>query len=364
MPEPTRRREPLLPIKVVFPADDDFRKPGGVPHGWEPLVNVTPELHRSFVSQVRDVRAKFAPYFNTFPNMPGVARVTLLEKAQAKSYRPDAIFNEESCPIIGGGRAGQLFVAVTPGGLDVVARSLMSTTKEKTAHVSTINRIEPFTPTVDLDQPAKERRRSAALRVRLFDFLSNRVNDEVTEAFTAFMKENGADEVKPLSYAPGVRIYRVHGLPPAGVEKLRGFVGVQSVSSFPLYRVVRTQSIVLGTVTAAMFPPPDPNVNYGVVGVIDTGTDPSNKMLQDWVVVRHDKWVPPERQDTSHGSFVAGLIAHGRLLNHNDPRFPTAAARIVDVAAFDKDGRLEEDELLLIIDDALTTFPDVKVWNL
>ncbi len=69
-------------------------------------------------------------------------------------------------------------------------------------------------------------------------------------------------------------------------------------------------------------------------------------------------------QDNDHGSFVAGLLAHSRRLNHGDKRFPNAAAKIIDFVAIDKDGSISEYDLLTALDTALSKFPDVRVWNL
>ena len=70
------------------------------------------------------------------------------------------------------------------------------------------------------------------------------------------------------------------------------FVGVQSVSRFPEYRLVRTEARILNNISAAAFPPPDPHVNYGLVGIIDSGTNPADPFLQAWVLQHYEKWVP------------------------------------------------------------------------
>jgi subtilisin family serine protease len=57
------------------------------------------------------------------------------------------------------------------------------------------------------------------------------------------------------------------------------------------------------------------SINYPLVGVIDSGTDPNNMLLRPWVAIRDEDDVPAVDQDNNHGSFVAGLIANGRTLN-------------------------------------------------
>jgi hypothetical protein len=144
---------------------------------------------------------------------------------------------------------------------------------------------------------------------------------------------------------------------------LAGFVGVQSLTAFPEYRIVRTASRTLANISAAAFPLPEKGREYGVVGLIDSGTDSNNKLLQAWVMERYD-FVPHSMQNNEHGSFVAGLLAHARKLNYGDQRFPDASSRIVDVVAFDRDGEISEYDLITVIDGAIAKFPFVKVWNL
>jgi subtilase family protein len=135
-------------------------------------------------------------------------------------------------------------------------------------------------------------------------------------------------------------------------EALAGFVGTQSLSPFPEYRMVRSAARVIGDITAAHFPPPDASTEYPIVGIIDTGTDPNNTYLQAWVADRFDI-VPRSEQNHAHGSFVAAIIAGGRALNHNDPRFPETPCMIIDVVALDKSGTVNEMDLLDAIDKSL-----------
>ena len=105
-----------------------------------------------------------------YPAVPGVARITLRGEAKAKSYRPSLIFNETTCPVIGGGAAGELFVSASQMGLRRVESQFSSTAQGATAHISTIERIEPFVAEVHLEPTETSRKRqSKAIRVRLFE---------------------------------------------------------------------------------------------------------------------------------------------------------------------------------------------------
>jgi len=110
------------------------------------------------------------------------------------------------------------------------------------------------------------------------------------------------------------------------------------------------------------FPPPEGELDYPLIGVVDAGTTLNDPQLAPWLIAR-DVHVPPEFQDNTHGNFVSGLIVHGRRLNHGDARFPDCSAKLVDIVALGTNGT-SEDELLSILEESLDKHPDVKVWNL
>jgi serine protease AprX len=363
---PANELPQLLPIKVVLPSEGDYVPPDGGGGGFEPIDPVTPEVRQNLSDQAQLVNAELAGALRNW-GLPGVAKVQLKEQAFAKTKRPSEILNDHTCPVIGCGQLGELLISVTPNGLEALDREIRSNETQKgVAHISTIERIEVCRPEIDV-QPnlfKKNKRKSEPrLRCRLFRHKDQDVNEQIDEQFLEYAEECGVEEVIPLDYAEGLKMYALKGVDAAKSEKLSKFIGLQQLDHFPTYRVVRTTSHVRGPLTTNRFPPPDPDREYPVVGIIDSGTDPRNAELQKWVVGRKD-WPLPKDQDNDHGTFVAGLIANGHALNHNDPRFPDAQCKIVDVAALDKNGSVTEDELLIIIDDALKTWPEVRVWNL
>jgi hypothetical protein len=167
-----------------------------------------------------------------------------------------------------------------------------------------------------------------------------------------------------MAYSDGLRIFCLHGLAPERIPAVRAHPAVEDLSPFPEYHAVRTLCHPKGMVTADVFPAPVPGVEYGLMGLIDSGTDRNNPHLQAWVVARNEDFVRPEMQDNTHGSFVAGMAIHGRLLNANHGDFPSTSARVVDVVALDRDGKIDEYDLLTVIDKALDNYPEVRVWNL
>lgn len=348
----------LLPIKVVFPSEGDLRKPDKTARPFESIRPVTADLRARLRGGVDTTTAELSASFKRWGQLPALAKVSLHEDARAKSYRPSEIFNPDTCPIIGSSGPGELLIAVTARSLQLVRDRLNGTTQRAVAHISTIENILPYRPEVE---PGTGRH---PLRVRLARHPSKAINAAIDVAFEQLVAESASAKAEVINYAPSLRIYRVEGLTESASAPLRHFPNVESITSFPTYSVVRSAAHVLRPMTDAVFAGPSAGIDYGVVGLIDSGTDRNNPLLQQWVTSRIDKWVPTSRQHNGHGSFVAGLITNGKLLNHGDARFPDCSSRIVDVVAFDQDGSVTEDELLLILDDAIKQHPEVRVWNL
>lgn len=356
----------------MIPQEEDFRR---VPAGGAAR-KVFGECDRGvrdvLLEQVASVRRTFAPVLAQAGGPPAVARVVLKERALTKSHRPEGLFSRNTCPIIGGETFGNLLVSVSAEGLNRLAQGIdRGSSRNVEADISTLDRIEPYTAE-DAASPLgvqglsrrigeKEIR---ALKFRLFQHRNAEADDRVRTAFLDLIHSMRLPAPDALPYASGLRIFRVCGVTPDMVERLAGFAGTQSLGAFPQFRLF-AQYIPQGSVAAKSFPRPEPGREYPVVGLIDSGTDRSNPLLQAWVIDRDEEDVPPPDQDSNHGSFVAGLIINGRALNHGDARFPGCQTKIVDVVAMRKeDTAVYEDELLNTIRRAVTKYSDVKVWNL
>ncbi|PCJ51631.1 MAG: hypothetical protein COA70_13835 [Planctomycetota bacterium] len=364
--------KPKLPIKVVSPSTGDYRGPRPAPQKSKIFVPVTDELRSELASQVDSVKSHFSAAFKANPDVPAVARVTLRENALAKSHRPNRLFREQSCPVIGVDDAGELLVSVTPKGISGIDSDIRKgTTKELVANISAIESIRPWTKSDALrDEPVLEiarhsvKRKAPAVRCELFRHSDPTLNRAVRVRFLSILKDLGLEDgASEVPYTKNSVVFSVPATTARQLNKVAGFVGVQSLTCFPSYGVVEASANVVGILTADKLPPPTVGKSYGVVGLIDSGTDPSNAHIQAWVEDRFDV-VPRIEQQHGHGSFVAGLIAGAKSLNHGDDRFSDATAKIVDVAVFDKNGQVEEDDLLNAIDRSIKKFPHVKVWNL
>jgi len=257
------------PMKVVFPRPEfDYRQaPGG--GSAKCFVPVTSQLRSGLAASLDSIKEHFHESFESHPEIPAVAKVVLRPKAHAKSHHPTKVFDDDSCPIIGGDAPGELLVSVNESGIDEAkSRIQMGKGQKLKANISAIEAILPFE------------------------------EQDVLDGETADSLVRAADKQR-----------------------------------------------------------------MPIRGLIDSGTDPSNAQLQQYVIAREDE-VPRSQQDNSHGTFVGGLIANSRALNSGNTCFPSVQSKIFDIVVFDRSGEIAEYDLITKIDKAVRKYPQVKVWNL
>lgn len=361
--------EALLPIKIVFRRGEDIRKM--TVRGGERKVfgKGDAAVRRTLVAQLARIQSYFEGSFKSLPDVPAVARVQLKEDAIAKSHRPSNLFSTQTCPVIGVENFGELLIGVNRVRLRrLESRIHGDVSRNARANVSTILRMKPYELS-DVLEGADFRElmiRDTAVenvKVRLFEHHNATDNDHVRDAFFSQLRQMDVPDPAEVQYSPGMHIYRIPEIPPTSLAFLRSFVGTQSLSVFPKYRIVKTQARAVRGLTRADLPPPNPRSTYPVVGIIDSGIRIDDPLLSRWVVARHE-FVPQSLQDNDHGSFVAGLLIRAGGLNHSDPRFPNHSCKIVDVVAFPRDDGVTEDQLIAILEEVLPKHPEVKIWNL
>lgn len=360
-----------FPIKVVGISNSDHRPPPDNQGGPSKVFGkVTPETRRALTSQLKGVSEYFHEQFERWPNIPAVMKVTLKEEALAKSHRPTALLTRSTCPIIGTMDFGEILVSASVSGLENLAERIETTkSKKPVANISAIEKIEPYRASdswseFDGNDLNRWLAKGIPLKIHTFDHDNLEVNKSIKRAFIEYSKELGV-EIEEIHYGTRCSAFKTtNGSHDVG-EVLESFIGLQSISPMPSYTPgdYELQSSPVGEVDEILLPPPSDGVDYPVVGVIDSGVCPNSTLLSPWVVAR-EQYVAPDLQDNTHGTMVAGLIAGAYSLNHQDHRFPSSQAKIVDVPVFEKGGNLQEDILVAILEDVIPKYPDVHIWNL
>src|SRR6266545_20557 len=238
-------RADRLPIKLIMPNQGKEKRvsPGGTPP--KPFRPVDAAYRKSLSTQVNAIRDAVLPQTQQSGAAP--VRVRLLVKAAAKSHRPEQIFSSETCPIIGAGRLGELFLKATPGGLTRLAKVIESDQSQRVKkELSCIEAIETVTPAYrrrgiesqDVLRRSPRGKEGFITRVRLFNFGAGQDQATLVKNFeeTCLAHKIG---ISTTGYSPSSFIYGAECRSVEDVEVLSRVIGVRSVVSMPLIRTLR-----------------------------------------------------------------------------------------------------------------------------
>lgn len=366
-----------LPIKLILPRQGTLRRVpgGGVPP--KPFRDVTNEYRRRIVNQVRHVSLAIQSATHTTGAAP--IRVKLLNKALAKTHRPETLFSDKTCPIIGAGQLGEIFLRGTPEGLAKI-ESVVERDKSEIVikELSSIESIEPITPEFRLGgQEAAEilrhspRKNSGFMtRVQLFDFGKFRGQERLVSDFENTCKKSDLTFGRG-GYSDGISVFEVTCREVRDVETLARIVGVRSVTRMPIIRGIRRLAINQNPIPASLTTPKSAISDYPIVVVVDSGITDGIESLNKWIVGR-ESTVAPAYRNSEHGTFVAGLICWAKELNPGLSGLDSGPCGVFDLQVIPNDdasaGEVEyvtESELLQALDTALNQHAnEYKVWNL
>lgn len=369
-------RPDRLPIKLILPRQGTERRVpgGGTPP--KPFRTVDAAYRQRLSNEVSAIREALMPQMNQTGAVP--VRVKLLTKAAAKSHRPEHLFSDETCPIVGSGKLGELFVKATPEGLARLTKAIEHNEAERIKkELSCVEAIEAVTPIyrrrgVEAKEVLRRSPRSEKgfiTRVRLFNFGAD---DNQPHLVTNFEDECGRRKlaISAAGYAPGSYVYGVECRSVDDVETLSRVVGVRSITNMPLIRTLRPK-MLNPKALPKLLTRGEVAGDVPIVVVVDSGISDQIPELETWIVGRDSQVAPPYR-NTDHGTFVAGLICWGSDLNPTvagiDPSpcavFDLQVIPNADPAKGDTDA-LREQEFLITLQTALQQHAnEYKVWNL
>lgn len=358
-----------LPIQVVVPRETDYsaNRPGGSKKYLEPF---TPELHAKIELQCQDLHASTQESFRRFPKTPCIGKVVMKEKAIAKSHKPTALFKANTCPIVGAEKLDEVLIKVTPQGLRHLINTVSLASSEDVKKCMTkIQSIESYSATdkIDIQDFESLERFSQPLKVKLFAFDDATDNEYYTRGFEELVKTLGLKTIK-LNYGKNLCIYKLYCESKELASQILHYPGVHKISFFPQYSF-EFPHIIDAKRQLSNLPMPKVGEEYPIVGIIDSGIVPGHKYLEPWIYKR-EIFVPEEYRNYEHGTFVAGIIQYGSLLNSNAQK--QQHYRILDVVVSPNcdpekgpTDTLSEDTLINTLHDVIGRYHElVKVWNM
>lgn len=366
-----------LPIKIILPKQGSEKKVLGGGSEVKPFRKVNSAYRSRLKREVTAIKEAVSPTLKGVDTAP--IRVQLLTKAIAKSHRPEDLFSMKTCPIIGVGKLGEIYIKASRNGLEQLSTMIESGgSKQIVKQLSEVDAIEIVTPlhrrrgldSQDILRRSPKGKSGFITKVRLFDFGDPdeqakhvALFEAVCHGLDAGVDSNGYSE-SSLTY--GVECHTVDD-----IEQISKIIGVRSVTSMPLIRTIKLN---------ALNPKPLPKllpVNNGkaadtpVVVVVDSGVSDKMPELNSWVIGRDTQVAPPYRNN-AHGTFVAGLICWGSQLNPTIRGIDSNPCAIFDLQLLPNTdpakGQVEslhEQEFLNALNTALKQYADkFKVWNL
>lgn len=305
-----------LPIHVVVPRETDYtaNHAGG---SQKPLCDFTEELRNTIETQCVQLQESLNDTFKEYPTVPCVAKIVMKEKAIAKSHKPTALFKSETCPIVGGEKLNEILVKVTPKGMQHLINTVKSaSTKAVRNNLTKIEKIIPYEIREKIQIPNFQEvsKLLQPLKIKLFSFDDATDNEYYIRGFEELIEQLQLQEsVSKIYYSNNTTIYKLKCENKELVEKLVMYPGVHKISFFPQY-ACDPPNLTYAQKQIGNLDRPVDGKEYPIVGLIDSGVSKNNPYLMPWI---YDKveYVTPEYQNNEHGTFVAGVIEYGNLLN-------------------------------------------------
>lgn len=109
---------------------------------------------------------------------------------------------------------------------------------------------------------------------------------------------------------------------------------------------------------------PQDGVNYPIVGLLDSGVG-DNDYLRSWIITGEENIANLVDGDInrSHGTAVASVINYGDFLENKDLT-KCGPCKIKSCIVNTDRTQIYENELVANIQNAITKYPEIKIWNL
>jgi serine protease AprX len=366
-----------LYIKVILKDQaQEQKKPGGG-KAPTPFKKVTPQFRQKLISSVGNVEQ----YLQRAPSQSKIvpARVTLEKKAQAKTHRPTRLFSADTCPIIGAGKPGELFVKMSPGGANALRHRIrvgisphlekaISTVRE-IAPIEARDRLAGIAPDV-LFETAPKDGEHRLFKVTLFDYGNPDEQDASIIEFETLLFSRDIPGTREEMYK-SQDVYTVRCKSADEIAFLSNAVMVRGIARVPVFRTLRDLRLNPRPMPTTLQKPCADPTDFPIVAVVDSGVSSKMPGLEEWVH-KHLRFVAEEEENIYHGTFVAGLIVWGDELNSSLPEIGAHPCRVLDVHVLPNSdpssgnvGVITEIELLNDLEGCLKRYAnEVKVWNL
>ncbi len=352
-----------LPIKLFQKRQkiDDRRVEGGggnsIPK-WQLAGEELAARADSLLEPLNELDAFFEKRNKARSFIPATLRIDIDDNAIAKSHRKDIqkLFNGQITKnnIIGFIDSNSAIVKVDNLEHGKAIRRNINYYHRNPKAVSAVENIEIFKPYV------ADIKEESTVKVSLIDFLNYEVNNAIKISFENYCQQKNID-VKEAKYSSGLIIYKIKNATKAQLDSISDFEALESITFMPKYTVSMD---LMGSTEELDVKTPVDGVEYPVIGVLDSGIA-KNKYLKPWLLDRTYSSYPDDLIEPTHGSCVSSIILYGDELEGQNWT-GNSGCKLFDATVFpdESKGAIDEDELILNINVAISRNPDIKIWNL
>lgn len=369
--------EERLYVKIVMPKQGMERPKRGGGGKIENFYPVTSALRTKLITGLDSAERLLVNVPSSRPVVP--LKATLVAKALAKSHWHDALFDQKSCPVIGAGKPGEIFLKGSREGIQTLKRRILNgQNRQMVKEISALKDLRPILPEDRLNgvspnklfSVAQETHGRRALKVKLFDYSDPKTQDSEMAAFESRLQSKTLSFIRHAQYK-GQDIYTVTCKTEADVDFLSNQLSVRSVGLIPMFRTLREARLNSRPVPDSILISETDPASFPIVGVVDSGVTPAVPDLEKWIYSR-ERFVAKAEENTYHGTFVAGLLVWGHVLNATHAEIGRHPCRILDIHVLPNSdptygavGSITESELLQDLEQSLVKYSnEVKVWNL
>jgi len=356
-----------LPIKIIqkrVHVDDRETEGGGsgIPPKWV-LTGIDLEaksinLLNDFIGIRKNLEEKLGKH-----DVPTVLKAKIGDLALAKSHRGDivqALVGKSNEKILGVSPDQELLVRVDNiSDLDLIDKQLHNFHRNTKA-ISGIDAIKGFEPYFGIFKPRENGQ--FVLKVKLIDFNNYIVNIKTRDLFFGILGNlSGLSLENSTKYSDNLLVYKIVADSIESINDLSEFNGLLSVESMPRYGVDTDDFLPDEKVEPFL---PIDGEEYPVVGILDTGIAPILE-LRPWIIGTYSCY-PEEYVNRKHGTFVAGIVCYGDILQGLQLTGVNGCKLFDAVVMPDKSKeKIDEDELVGNIRTVIEKFGhQIKIWNM
>lgn len=339
-------------------------KTGGGPR--KEFVAVDTAYREALVASLDVATQQVAAQMQTHPHLLAPLVFRLRHEAIAKSHRPVKIVEESGLVPAGHERVEEMLVGANGGSITALRSVILERDiKEIRANLSAIERIEPWGRSQRNPEGTLAVQQQGRALLRFFRYGNDAANANLFQAVRSLFSHLGLKHRFFRQGRHGWFYASLLDVSNVGVDKfdeLLSFPGLRRLMPEPRLLPAATVPVAnsAGAVPSRLAAP---IAGLPTVAVFDTGTAAAAIDLRPWIVETKTYVLPPET-DHQHGTNVASLVACAHGLNGAHEDLPTLGAMVYDVCGLESAGGGYVGDLILRLEDAIRSRPDVRIWNL